>query len=291
MKNDDKRKKKNTGASLAVWIIISLFLLIVFIVYAPKIKNNIKDAKESLETAETDLILPPEVLETDPEPQSVKIDLHARETDSKKEDGTRSETKEQTENTAAVSENKQEPEKNTVKTDSAKTEQKTSETKTEQKKTETKKPASENKAAAKAASTIKTQLCFMTVSSNGKILRKQVSRQVSKDSPLRDAINALLAGPTASEAAEGCQSFISSGTKLKGISISNGVAILNFSEEFEFNQIGIEGIRCQIQQIVYTATAFPTVKSVQFLIEGEKRQFVSSESSCYIGSPLNRNSF
>ncbi|MBE6354824.1 GerMN domain-containing protein [Treponema sp.] len=282
MKNDDKRKKKNTGASLAVWIIISLFLLIVFIVYAPKIKNNIKDAKESLETEETDLILPPEVLETDPEPQSVKIDLHAREADSKKEDGTHPETKEQTENTAEVSENKPEPEKNTVKTDSAKT---------EQKKTETKKPAAENKSAAKAASTIKTQLCFMTVSSNGKILRKQVSRQVSKDSPLRDAINALLAGPTASEAAEGCQSFISSGTKLKGISISNGVAILNFSEEFEFNQIGIEGIRCQIQQIVYTATAFPTVKSVQFLIEGEKRQFVSSESSCYIGSPLNRNSF
>ena len=299
MKNDDKRKKKNTGASLAVWIVISLFLLIVFIVYAPKIKNNIKDAKESLKSENADFILPPEALEIDPEPQSVKIDLHDREPDSKKNSVSQSETEEQQKtenkesqkkNTPASSKNA-ETEKNTEKTPVTKTEQKTAETKNEQKKTESAKNVSENKAAAKTASTIKTQLCFMTVSSNGKILRKQVSRQVSKDSPLKDAINALLAGPTASEAADGCQSFISSGTKLKGISISNGVAILNFSEEFEFNQIGIEGMRCQIQQIVYTATAFSTVKSVQFLIEGEKRHFVNSESSYYIGSPLNRNSF
>ena len=66
--------------------------------------------------------------------------------------------------------------------------------------------------------------------------------------------------------------------------------MLNFSGEFEFNQYGIEGTRGQLQQIVFTATAFPTVESVQFLVDGEKRDYLGSEG-VWIGSPLSRNNF
>ena len=43
-------------------------------------------------------------------------------------------------------------------------------------------------------------------------------------------------------------------------------------------------------QIVYTATEFSTVKSVQFLIDGQKKEYLGSEG-VWIGSPLSRTSF
>ena len=65
---------------------------------------------------------------------------------------------------------------------------------------------------------------------------------------------------------------------------------LNFNDEFEFNTIGVEGYLGQLMQIVYTATAFPTVDSVQILISGEKKDYLGSEG-VWIGSPLARSSF
>jgi spore germination protein GerM len=43
-------------------------------------------------------------------------------------------------------------------------------------------------------------------------------------------------------------------------------------------------------QVVYTATAFSTVDSVQILIDGEKKEYLGSEG-VWIGSPLARSSF
>ena len=85
-------------------------------------------------------------------------------------------------------------------------------------------------------------------------------------------------------------SLIPEGTRLLGASVKNGVATLNFSEEFEFNPVGVEGYIAQLTQLVFTATEFSTVKSVQFLIEGEKKDYLGSEGQ-WIGSPLARSSF
>ena len=85
-------------------------------------------------------------------------------------------------------------------------------------------------------------------------------------------------------------SLIPEGTKLLGASVKNGVATLNFNENFEFNTIGVEGYIGQLMQIVYTATEFSTVKSVQFLIEGQHKDYLGSEGQ-WIGSPLARSSF
>ena len=86
-------------------------------------------------------------------------------------------------------------------------------------------------------------------------------------------------------------SLIPEGTRLLGASVKNGTATLNFNEAFELNQtVGVEGYIAQLMQIVYTATEFSTVRSVQILIEGEKKDYLGSEGQ-WIGSPLARSSF
>ena len=118
----------------------------------------------------------------------------------------------------------------------------------------------------------------------GKALSKTVPKT---DSPLTDAIKNLLAGPDASDKV---RTLIPSGTKLIGASVKNGIATLNFNEAFVFNQnFGNDGYSAQLQQIVYTATEFSTVNSVQFLIEGEKKDFLVE--GLWIGSPLSRANF
>lgn len=142
-----------------------------------------------------------------------------------------------------------------------------------------------------APKTMNIKLYFMTVKADGSVVRKEVVRAMKKsDSPLVDSINALIAGPNHSEEDSGCRTLVSSGTKLLSASIRNGVATLNFNGAFERNEVGIEGLRGQLEQIVFTATAFPTVDSVQFLLDGEKKQFLGEEG-VWIGTPLNRNSF
>ena len=151
-------------------------------------------------------------------------------------------------------------------------------------------PKAEPKAAPQLpANTTKAKICFVAIDSEGPVVRKIVSRTVHKDSPMGDALNQLLQGPSSGEASTGCRSLIPAGTRLLSASIKNGVAILNFSEEFQFNQFGAEGSLAQLMQVVYTATEFSTVKSVQIMIEGQKKDYLTE--GVWIGSPLNRSSF
>jgi spore germination protein GerM len=136
------------------------------------------------------------------------------------------------------------------------------------------------------------QLCFVNIDGDGSVVRQIVKRQIPKsDSPLTTSINQLLKGPDTTKAAEkNLMSLIPSGTKLLSAKVSGGIAYLNFNEAFEINTYGVEGYIHQLEQIVYTATTFSTVNSVQFLIEGEKRDYLGSEGQ-WIGSPLSRSSF
>lgn len=152
------------------------------------------------------------------------------------------------------------------------------------KKQEEKKPA--------ATSTTELQLCFVNIDGDGSVVRQVVKRKVPKsDSPLTASINLLLKGPDTTISAErNLMSLIPAGTKLLSAKVQGGVAYLNFNEAFEINTYGVEGYIHQLEQIVYTATSFSTVNSVQFLIEGQKRDYLGSEGQ-WIGSPLSRNSF
>ncbi len=126
---------------------------------------------------------------------------------------------------------------------------------------------------------------------DGKIVKKAVKRELTKtDSPMSTALSSLLKGPTLAEAKRGFRSFIPPETRLLSAYVKNGTAVINLSEEFQFNQYGIEAYQAQLAQIVFTVCEFPTVDAVQFLIEGEKKQYLGGEG-VWIGSPLSVNSF
>lgn len=143
-----------------------------------------------------------------------------------------------------------------------------------------------------AAQMMNVKLFFVQVDSDGNVNRKNITRSIEKnDSPLTSTIRALLNGPTESE--KNCMSLIPEGTRLLGASVRDGIAALNFSEEFEFNSVGAEGYRAQLMQIVFTATEFATVESVQFLIEGKRKEYIGSGEDVWmwIGSPYTRSNF
>lgn len=143
----------------------------------------------------------------------------------------------------------------------------------------------------KPAATRKTTLFFVTIDADGRVLRKEVSRDIPQsDSPMSEALNALFKGTVTPESTKGLRSLIPQGTRLLSATVKDGVATINVSDEFQFNQFGIEGYLGQLSQIVFTATAFPTVKSVQFLIEGQRHEYLGAEG-VWIGTPLSRDKF
>ncbi len=134
-------------------------------------------------------------------------------------------------------------------------------------------------------------LYFIRVDDDGVISRHEVKRTVDEsDSPMTDALNALMAGPDADELARGFISLIPSDARLLSAQVRGSTAYLNFNEAFMYNRYGIEGYAGQLKQIVYTATGFPTVKDVQILIDGQTRDYLGGDG-VFIGKPLSRASF
>ncbi len=135
------------------------------------------------------------------------------------------------------------------------------------------------------------RLFFIRVSDEGKISIKSVLRPVpSSGSPLTTSIRALLEGPRPNELSNDVLSLIPEDSQLIGARIEGGVAFLDFNEQFRFNALGIEGYKSQVEQIVYTATEFPTVRKVQFLVEGQRIEYLGGEGF-WVGGPLGREDF
>ncbi len=142
---------------------------------------------------------------------------------------------------------------------------------------------------AETVNTRKASLFFVVIDSDGHVLRKDVSRDIPQTaSPLTETLKTLIAGPNTAEQAKGLRTLIPPGTRLLSVSVRDGVAWVNLSDDFQINQYGIEGYLGQLAQIVFTATAFNTVKSVQFLIEGQRREYLGGEG-VWIGTPLSRD--
>lgn len=157
-----------------------------------------------------------------------------------------------------------------------------------------KNPASAAKPGSQPQAPVKSRaatLYFVRIDDDGVIVRQEVKRLIPlSDSPLLDSLGALLKGPNEDELRRKLVSLVPQGTKLLSAQVQGSTAILNFNEAFMYNHYGIEGYAGQLKQIVFTATAFPSVQDVQILIEGERRDFLGGEG-VYIGKPLSRNSF
>ena len=276
----DKSSKKKTGLTLACIILAFLVIFIIFLVKKDAILTNLKETR----FFERVFGSTPEFVEnhTPSEKETVKIPLNPQSDDvviKVEPEQKKSAPKEDAEKKEAAPQKNQEAEKNekAEKSDApaAKKEEK----------------AAEKTKAAEPAYT-DLMLCFIEIDGDGSINRKLVKRSVPKtDSPLTTAIKAVLAGPDTTKSEErNCISLVPEGTRLLGARVSGGVAYLDFNDSFEFNTNGVEGYNSQLMQLVYTATSFSTVNSVQFLIEGQKKDYLGSEGQ-WIGSPLSRNSF
>ena len=152
-------------------------------------------------------------------------------------------------------------------------------------------PAKSETDKSQPAAVRKAVIYWVRVDADGKLVPKSAIRLLPKsDAPMSDALEALFAAPTVDELKQGVRTLIPPDTKLRSAWVRDGVAFINVSEEFQFNQYGIDGALAQLLQVVFTATEFSTVKSVQFLIEGQKKEYLGAEG-VWIGTPLSRTSF
>jgi hypothetical protein len=103
------------------------------------------------------------------------------------------------------------------------------------------------------------------------------------------AVNALLAGPSTGEKGRSITSAVPDGSQLLGLTIDGGVATVDLSKEFESGG-GSASVMTRLGQMVYTLTQFPTVKSVVFEIEGERKTVFSGEG-VVLDKPATRADF
>jgi spore germination protein GerM len=131
---------------------------------------------------------------------------------------------------------------------------------------------------------------FAQIDRDGQILQSRVMRRIPvSDSPLVDALNVMLTGPTADELNRGILNLIPKNTKILSATVRGSTAYISFSEDFLFNTFGVEGYVAQLRQIVWTSTEFSNVNDVQILIEGRRLDYLGE--GIWIGSPINRQSF
>lgn len=93
---------------------------------------------------------------------------------------------------------------------------------------------------------------------------------------LQGALSALLEGASEVETAMGLSSTIPAGTELLGVEVSEGVAHVDLSGEFETGG-GSLSMMGRVAQVVYTATRFDGIQSVRFLLEGTPLDVLGGE--------------
>ena len=140
------------------------------------------------------------------------------------------------------------------------------------------------------AQTRERNVYFTQIDKDGQILQSRVTRRILvSESPLVDALNVMLTGPTAEELNRGILNLIPQNTKILSATVRGATAYISFSEDFLFNTFGVEGYVAQLRQIVWTVTEFSNVNDVQILIEGRRLDYLGE--GIWIGSPISRQSF
>lgn len=140
------------------------------------------------------------------------------------------------------------------------------------------------------AQTRERTVYFTQIDRDGQILQSRVTRRLpASETPMQDALNAILAGPTAEELNRGILNLIPQNTRILSATVRGSTAYISFSEDFLFNTFGVEGYVAQLRQIVWTVTEFPNVNDVQILVDGRRLDYLGE--GIWIGSPINRQSF
>lgn len=101
-----------------------------------------------------------------------------------------------------------------------------------------------------------------------------------------EALRALLDGPSRVDRSHGLTSEIPSGTALRSLTLGGGVATVDLGVTFAQGG-GSSSMLARVWQVVYTATQFPDVSSVQLLIGGRRVAALGGEG-LMIGAPMRR---
>jgi len=84
----------------------------------------------------------------------------------------------------------------------------------------------------------------------------------------RAAIEELLKGPTPEEKAQGLDTSIPEGARLRSLKVVDGVAYADFDEALQFQVGGSVRVMVIRRSITLTLLQFPTVQSVVVSIDG-----------------------
>lgn len=266
-----KKRKKFFSFSFYFWVAFVVLMVILFFINRAVIKKTITKIKDSPSFSNTEIINDSvkEVVENSSQNESVGINIDKEKLNTASDEAFSNEHLDDIEEISKI------------KDLDIKAKQETEPKESEEKVTSTL-PKKDMR---------NIEIYFASVNDNGVVTREKCIRSIEHSlSPMVDSLNALLQGPTKEEAKQGIRSFIPADTRLLSASIKDETAIINLSDDFQFNRYGVEGYNIQLQQIVFTVCSFPTVKSVQFLIEGQERDFLGSEG-VWIGSPFNISSF
>jgi spore germination protein GerM len=116
-----------------------------------------------------------------------------------------------------------------------------------------------------------------------------VERALRPDqSPLRQALLSLLAGPNQKEREQGIITQFPFGVKVLGIALKNGIATVNLSARINAYGGGATRVRGMIAQVVYTVTELPGIEKVWIWVEGKSEVTLGSEG-LVLDKPLRRN--
>ncbi|HEV8115670.1 MAG TPA: GerMN domain-containing protein [Acidimicrobiales bacterium] len=105
----------------------------------------------------------------------------------------------------------------------------------------------------------------------------KASRRVPRVAAIgREAVEALLAGPTRTEAGAGLGTAIPQGTRLGGLVIEGGTATVDLSRTFESGG-GTLGMTLRLAQVTCTLDQFDSVTGVRFALAGKLISVFSGE--------------
>jgi spore germination protein GerM len=117
----------------------------------------------------------------------------------------------------------------------------------------------------------------------------QASRSVTGDTTearLREAISAMIAGPNASEAAQGLTSSFDPGTRVLSVTVQGARATINLSSELTQGG-GTALMTGRLNQLLYTATQPSSIHEVVVLVDGQPLQTLGGEG-LIVPSPWRR---
>lgn len=138
--------------------------------------------------------------------------------------------------------------------------------------------------------TVSLHVYFVKIHDDGSFSLVKRMRSIKKTKAvLTKTLSMLLQGTTSEEERSGIKSFVPVSSVVKSVSVKDGVAYVNMSDDFQFNSSGQAALEAQIYQLVYTSTEFSTIDKVQILIDGKKVSYLSGEGGLFLAEPLSRH--